>query len=253
MKSLKTDGPKSGKFVPRSKSAFGKGHLFISHSAQGSDAITGTRKGHAIKKGALLALEGTFNREARSGRFLKGVAKAISGSGIAPEVGVTINIRVGSNGEPVFTILEPGKRSRVTEVEAIDTELEEALAAARARGQRRVAEIVAGPEMLNAEAMADRLDVSRMTVNTWREEGKLLGLSGTKRGYRFPDWQLDQNGRPFEVLPDLHRLLGEPWAVYRFLVQPHGELDGATGLATLKKGKDAAVLSAAESVVRDFS
>lgn len=131
-------------------------------------------------------------------------------------------------------------------------DLDTALAAARARGRDAVARIVAGPDMLNADAMADRLGVSRMTVNTWRDKGVLLGLAGPKRGFRFPDWQLDDAGRPYAELATLHDLLGDPWAVYRFLVQPQGELDGATGLQALQAGRGSAALAAAESIGRDF-
>jgi hypothetical protein len=53
-------------------------------------------------------------------------------------------------------------------------------------------------------------------------------------------------------LPALHERLGGPWAVYRFLVQPHGELAGLTGREALERGKVEAALEAAESVGRTF-
>jgi hypothetical protein len=166
-----------------------------------------------------------------------------------------VEIRPDPKLSPVVTDTQPALPSPVTQPDApqdVDPELAAALTAARERGRLAVARIVAGPDMLNADAMADRLGVSRMTVNTWRDKGVLLGLAGPKRGFRFPDWQLDDAGRPYAELATLHDLLGDPWAVYRFLVQPHGELDGATGLQALQDGRGSAALVAAESIGRDF-
>ncbi|RTM01486.1 MAG: XRE family transcriptional regulator [Hyphomicrobiales bacterium] len=135
-----------------------------------------------------------------------------------------------------------------------DAELEATLAGARARGRKRVAEIVAGEEMLSADAFAKLLGTSRVTVNARRQSGQVLGIDGAKRGFRFPVWQLDKDGRPFGALPALHAMLGNSaWAVYRFLVSRHGALDGRTGLQALQKGDDASVLAAAEGMARgDF-
>lgn len=132
--------------------------------------------------------------------------------------------------------------------------LSAALDAARERGRLRAAEILSDEDMLNAESFAELLGTTRATVNAKRQRGHLLGLDGAKRGYRFPTWQLDGDGRPFEALPKLFENLGRsPWAVYRFLVSPHGELDGRTGLEALRRGGTEAALAAAESIARgDF-
>ncbi|PSH55276.1 XRE family transcriptional regulator [Phyllobacterium sophorae] len=141
----------------------------------------------------------------------------------------------------------------VEEVREPDDELQAALLAARERGQRRVAQILAEDDMLSAEAFADLLGVSRVTVNTKRQHGQVLGLDGAKRGFRFPAWQLDRDGRPYAALPKLQEILGSAWAVYRFLFTPHGSLDGRTGLDALKRGQDDHVIAAAEGVARgDF-
>jgi hypothetical protein len=134
------------------------------------------------------------------------------------------------------------------------TKLEAALAEARARGRKRVAEIVAGEDMLSADAFAKLLGTSRVTVNARRQSGQVLGINGAKRGFRFPVWQLDKDGRPFGALPALHAMFGNgAWAVYRFLVSGHGALDGRTGLRALQQGDDASVLAAAEGMARgDF-
>lgn len=142
----------------------------------------------------------------------------------------------------------------VEDVGAPDPELRAALDAARERGRLRAAEVLSDGDMLNAEAFAELLGTTRATVNAKRQSGHLLGLDGAKRGYRFPTWQLDGNGRPYEALPKLFAALGQnPWAVYRFLTSPHGELEGRTGLDALRRGGAAAALAAAESIVRgDF-
>lgn len=133
-----------------------------------------------------------------------------------------------------------------------DADLEQALAAARARGRSKAAEILERGDMLSADEFARLLGTTRVTVNTKRQNGQVLGLDGAKRGYRFPDWQLDSDGKPFPALPILHEMLGGAWAVYRFLVQPHGELDGLTGRETLERGRTEQAIAAAESVGRDF-
>jgi len=137
--------------------------------------------------------------------------------------------------------------------EARHSELERALADARRRGQLRVAEILAGPEMLSADAFAARLGTTRATVTAWRHKNQVLGLEGATRGFRFPDWQVGPDGKPFRALPQLFDRLGEAWAVYRFLVQHHPELRGMTGREALQKGRVKAVIEAAESVAQAFA
>jgi hypothetical protein len=147
-------------------------------------------------------------------------------------------------GESAFPVEEAGEP---------DDELKAALSAARERGHRSVAEIVSEDDMLSADAFSDLLGVSRVTVNTKRQNGQVLGLDGAKRGFRFPAWQLDQDGRPYAALPNLHEILAGAWAVYRFLVSPHGALDGRTGLDALKQRQDSDVIAAAEGFARgDF-
>ncbi len=136
-----------------------------------------------------------------------------------------------------------------------DVRLEGALEAARERGRLRSAAILDQSDMLTAEAFADRLGVSRMTVNARRQKRELLGLDGAKRGFRFPAWQVDENGKAFDVLPKLFDLLGNnPWTVYRFLTQRHAALEGVSARDALRQGKATLVLKAAESLAQgDFA
>lgn len=140
----------------------------------------------------------------------------------------------------------------VAEPRAFASSLPSALAAARERGRLRAAEILSDPEMLSADAFAELLGTTRPTVNAKRQNGRLLGLDGAKRGFRFPTWQLDRDGRPYGELPALFERLGGAWAVYRFLVQPHAALGGLTGREALERGRSRQAIAAAESVARDF-
>ncbi len=132
--------------------------------------------------------------------------------------------------------------------------LDRALAAARERGRRRVAEILSDPDMLSADNLARLLGTTRATINAKRLNHQLLGLEGATRGFRFPSWQIGEDGKPFAALPALFERLGDsPWAVYRFLVQSHPELDGETGRDALRIGRNAEVVEAAESVAEAFA
>lgn len=169
---------------------------------------------------------------------------------------VSFRVDVDPEGEMIVTPVEDAAPATATvsqdDGEPVDAELEQALLAARTRGRSKTAEILERADMLNADAFARLLGTSRVTINTKRQSGQVLGLDGAKRGYRFPGWQLDSDGKPFAALPALHERLGGAWAVYRFLVQPHGELDGMTGREAMEKGRHEQALAAAESIGRDF-
>jgi DNA-binding transcriptional regulator YiaG len=164
-------------------------------------------------------------------------------------------VDIGPDGAETVTGFEEGSASYAgpSQREARHSELGRALADARRRGQLRVAEILAGPEMLSADAFAARLGTTRATVTAWRHKHQVLGLEGATRGFRFPDWQVGPDGKPFRALPQLFDRLGEAWAVYRFLVQHHPELRGMTGREALQKGRVKAVIEAAESVAQAFA
>ncbi len=163
-------------------------------------------------------------------------------------------VDVGPGGEPKITPVEGSRPAGQGADAAGQDDLEEALAAARERGRLRVAEILSAPDMLSADEFAELIGTSRVTVHAKRQNRQVLGLEGAKRGYRFPEWQVGEDGKPFPALPELFdHLGGSPWAVYRFLVQRHPELDGQTGREALRRGRGAAVIEAAESVARDFA
>jgi len=161
-------------------------------------------------------------------------------------------VEVDPKGQPRVhakaTIADDAKQAGNDRADDAD-DLDAALAAARERGRLRVAEILAGDEMLSADAFAELLGVSRVTVNAKRQRHEVLAVDGARRGFRFPAWQVDENGKPFAAIPQLFDKLGDsPWAVYRFLVQRHPELEGATGIDALRQGRTDEVLEAAESL-----
>ncbi len=176
------------------------------------------------------------------------------------EAGKPVSFRVdvdpsgGATVTPVEEATADVTAHPVEEMGEISPGLQRAMEAARERGRLRAAEVLSGDDMLSADALAKLLGTTRMTVNTKRQNGQLLGLDGAKRGFRFPKWQLGAEGKPYPELQRLQEQLGGPWALYRFLVQPQGELDGLTGRKALERGRGQEALEAAESVARgDFS
>lgn len=171
---------------------------------------------------------------------------------------VSFRVDVDPDGDATVTPIEAGVALSdgfpVEEVPERSADLERALEAARERGRLRAGAVLAGEEMLSADAFAELLGTSRVTVNAKRQAGQLLGLEGAKRGYRFPAWQLDGDGKPYGELAPLLETLRAPWTVYRFLVQHQGALDGLTGREALERGKGADALAAAEGIARgDFT
>lgn len=133
-------------------------------------------------------------------------------------------------------------------------ELETALGEARTRGRHAVAEVLAGSDMLSADAFATYLKTNRETVNQRRKAHQLLALQGATRGYRYPVWQVGADGRPLAALPALFDTFGgDAWEVYRLLAQPHAELDGLTGLEALRRKQDEAVVEFARGVAESTS
>jgi hypothetical protein len=197
---------------------------------------TSTARTLAADPGAVAGLIEAYAKALEKSRF--------SGRSVRFEVDVRPE---GAPGITEFDMGSPGPEMGDDLLRAID--------AARTRGRERVAEILSGDDMLSADAFAALIGTSRMTVNAWRRNHQVLGLEGAKRGYRFPAWQVGDEGKPFAALPALfERLGGLSWTVYRFLIQSHAELGGMTGRDALRRGQIARTLDAAESVARgDFA
>src|ERR1700681_3068993 len=127
-----------------------------------------------------------------------------------------------------------------------------ALAQAFDRAEERKVNLLKRADMLNGEQLAAELGLSRATVDNRRQEGRLLALEfGSKRGFRFPQWQRDLVEEPdirarYEAVLNRLAPVG-PWSRYRFFVQSAPQLDGRTPVEALRCGQGEAVMHAAES------
>jgi hypothetical protein len=188
-------------------------------------------------------------------RVLTAVARgisAIAGTGRTLTLDVKPSARQG--GKTGFLIVRsfptdtvpPDPQAATDAAELSPAAARVALKRAYERGEAAAAKLLAGPDMLSSDAMAERLGVSREAIHQKRRRGELLGIEGAKRGVRFPAWQLDADGLPLAALRDLHDALGAPWAVFRFLQQRHPELGMRTGLAAIsdpRRAPDALALA----------
>jgi hypothetical protein len=211
-----------------------------------------TKKGRALPKGSVgftfrapaNTVEVWAEKPAKVKPLLEGYSDAVATSRRTGRT-MSFQVEVDPSGAAKVTPMNDAARVEVPD------DLSNALDEARARGRLRVADILAGQEMLNADAFAELLGTTRMTVNTKRKNHQVLALDGAKRGFRFPAWQVGDDGKPFAAIPALfERLGGGPWAVYRFLVQTHPELEGLTAREALRRGRAADVLDVAEGVAQ---
>lgn len=218
-----------------------------------------------LQKGATASSAGTVAIAVTPGVFKTLSARQSTIKSLMETFGQTIERSRKSGRAGGFTVMidaagnpEIAPLPRAESVEpaiAGNDRLDAALQAARERGRLRSAEILEQVDMLTAEEFAERLGVSRVTVNARRQKHELLGLDGAKRGFRFPAWQVDEDGKPLNALPKLFELLGDsPWGVYRFLTQRHSVLNGASARDALTRGQTTQVLQAAESLAQgDFA
>lgn len=101
-------------------------------------------------------------------------------------------------------------------------------------------------DTLTSDEMAKRLGVSRPTVVAWRNEGKLIGWQGVRRGYRFPAEQLNRRGKPLPGLAEIVTLLDDHYSAWLWLTDTLASLEGRRPIDLLRKGQVEAVVRAAQ-------
>ena len=100
--------------------------------------------------------------------------------------------------------------------------------------------------LLTSDELATRVGLkTRQSVHDWLRKGKIVGWRGTKRGYVFPEGQLDERGRPPEGLEKVVSYFDDGYTVWFWLTTPRNSLDGMEPLALLRKGEIDRVLKAA--------
>lgn len=104
----------------------------------------------------------------------------------------------------------------VAPVPEMDADVAEAVARAQQRGSETAASILDHPDMLTGEDVAQRMGMSRQAVHKAAIANKLFALEGAKRGFRYPQWQLDDAGVRRKGLQEVLDLVGNGWEAWRF-------------------------------------
>jgi hypothetical protein len=180
-----------------------------------------------------------------------GIANLVIAGGFVCLIGQVASYVLPVSASPSIRVEVPVQSAVDDPPKAVSNDdLSRALEASRTRGRALVAKLLGGKDMLTTDEFGKLIGVTRDTVNQKRKRQEVLALEGVGREPRFPKWQVGKDGKAFRALPELFdRLGGNPWTVYRFLVQHHPELNGLTGVEALQRGRTNRVLDAAESTL----
>ena len=98
---------------------------------------------------------------------------------------------------------------------------------------------IAAADMLTTDEAADLAGVSRVTINAWIKQGRCIGISNLRRGFKLPKWQFEP--QVFELIQPISNALGvmDGWALLAFLENSHEALDRRTPLVALDQGESA--------------
>jgi len=143
-------------------------------------------------------------------------------------------------------------RHAVTEADAVAADA--AWASALARGHRHRDQALAGLGLvLTPREVAARLGVSTMTVNNWRQKGRLLAVRLDHHQYLYPAFQFADDPAEGErgVVRHLDRVLAAlgdrpEWERARFFAAPAPELGGRRPIDVLRGGDPVAVARVVE-------
>lgn len=91
-------------------------------------------------------------------------------------------------------------------------------------------------DMITTDEAAALSGTSRVTVVTWIKNGRCIGVSNLRRGFKLPRWQFEPLVSP--VLQPLAKSLGttDGWQLLSFLESPSMALNGQTPRAALEQG-----------------
>lgn len=98
---------------------------------------------------------------------------------------------------------------------------------------------IAAADMLTTEEAAELAGVSRVTINAWIKQGRCIGISNLRRGFKLPKWQFEP--QVFELIQPLFEALGttDSWSLLAFLENSQEALDRRTPLVALAQGESA--------------
>lgn len=115
-------------------------------------------------------------------------------------------------------------------------------------GLRFKSNTLSQPEMLSSTDGAARAGITRQALDDRRKNRTALGLSGNRRGYKYPDWQFED--LVFGAIGDVMAALAsrDEWGCYLFFTQPEPMLGGLTPLAALRLERRADVLRVAKAI-----
>lgn len=115
-------------------------------------------------------------------------------------------------------------------------------------GVRFKSSTLSQPEMLSSTEGAARAGMTRQALDDRRKNRTALGLSGNRRGYKYPDWQFED--LVFGAIGDVMAALAsrDEWGCYLFFTQPEPMLGGLTPLAALRLERQADVLRVATAI-----
>ncbi|MGE8450000.1 MAG: helix-turn-helix domain-containing protein [Pseudomonadales bacterium] len=96
---------------------------------------------------------------------------------------------------------------------------------------------ISAADMMSTDEAAELAGVSRVTINAWIKQGRCIGLSNLRRGFKLPKWQFEP--MLFKLIPRLFEALGtkDGWSLMAFLENPQEAFNGRTPLVALAQGE----------------
>jgi hypothetical protein len=92
-------------------------------------------------------------------------------------------------------------------------------------------------DMITTEEAAQLAGTTRVTINAWIKNGRCLGVTHLRRGFKLPKWQFEP--ALWASISPISEQLGstDGWRVLGFLESPLQALNGLTPRASLEQGE----------------